>query len=129
VKFAPVVLAVVALAAVVSAAQAQRNPPRTPHPVAGKEQCLTCHAANANRNIKSQPAAHQFPVTTCIGCHPAVTTRPPAITHALGAAFAQCRTCHKAGGPSGAKAPPVSHAQYNVAICATCHSRPAGSRG
>ena len=31
--------------------------------------------------------------------------------------------------PQGVKATPASHAQYNVAICATCHSRPAGSRG
>ena len=129
-KFAPVVLAVVALAAVASSAPAQQSPPKTPHPIAGKAQCLTCHAANANRNIRSQPATHQFPVTTCVGCHPAVTTRPPAVPHALGASFAQCRTCHKANGPQGVKQPPASHARYNVAICATCHAlRPAGSRG
>jgi len=129
VKFAPVVLAVVALAVVVNAAQAQQSPPKTPHPVAGKEQCLSCHAANANRNIRSQPTTHQFPATTCVGCHPAVTTRPPAVPHALGTSFAQCRTCHKANGPQGAKRPPASHARYNVAICGMCHTlRAAGGR-
>ena len=121
-KYAPVVLAAISLAVVVNAAQAQQSPPKMPHPAAGKEQCLSCHAANANRNIRSQPASHQFAVTTCVGCHQAVTTRPPAVGHELGAAFAQCRTCHKAGGPQGAKAPPASHARYNVAICSTCHS-------
>lgn len=124
-----VVLAAVALA-VVNAAQAQRTPPKAPHPVAGKEQCLTCHAANANRNIRSQPATHQFPATTCVGCHPSVTNRPPAVPHELGASFAQCRTCHKANGAQGARVPPASHARYNVAICSLCHSaRPAGRRG
>jgi hypothetical protein len=130
VKLASVVVAAVALAAVVSAAQAQQNPPKAPHPVAGKEQCLSCHAANANRNIRSQPVSHQFPAATCVGCHPAVTNRPTAVPHNLGASFAQCRTCHKAGGPQGANAPPASHARYNVAICSMCHSpRPAARRG
>ena len=129
-KFAPVVLAVVALAAVVNAAQAQQRPPKTPHPVARKEQCLSCHAANANLNIHSQPATHKFPASTCLGCHPAVTSRAPAVPHALGTAFAQCRTCHKASGPQGANQPPASHAQYSVAICSMCHSlRPAARRG
>lgn len=128
-KLAPIVLAAVALAVVVNAAQAQRNPPKAPHPVAGKEQCLSCHAANANRNIRSQPATHQFPATTCVGCHQAVTNRPPAVPHDLGTSFAQCRTCHKANGPQGARVPPVSHARYNVAICSMCHSpRPAVRR-
>ena len=129
-KLAPVVLAAIALAAVVSAAQAQQVPPKMPHPAAGKEQCLACHAANANRNIRSQPAAHQFPVTACVGCHQAVTARPPAVPHELGTSFAQCRTCHKANGPQGARVPPASHARYNVAICTMCHTaRPAGRRG
>lgn len=128
-KFAPVVLAVVTLAVVVNAAQAQQSPPKTPHPIAGKEQCLSCHAANANRNIRSQPATHRFPATMCVGCHPAVTTRPPAVPHALGTSFTQCRTCHKANGPQGAKRPPASHARYAVAICGMCHTpRPAGGR-
>jgi hypothetical protein len=130
VKLVPAVLASVVLAVVANAGQAQQTPPRTPHPVAGKEQCLSCHAANANRNIRSQPAAHRFPASACVGCHPAVTTRPPAVQHPLSASYAQCRTCHKAGGPQGVRVPPASHARYNVAICGVCHStRTGGTRG
>ena len=128
-KLASAVLAAAALAVLVHAAAAQQAPPKMPHPIAGKAQCLTCHAANANRHIRSQPASHQFPVTACAGCHPAVTNRPTAVPHAMGAAFAQCRTCHKAGGAQGARVPPASHARYNVAICSMCHSpRPAAGR-
>jgi hypothetical protein len=126
VKLAAVVLAAVALAAVVGTAQAQ-TPPRMPHPAAGKEQCLACHAANANPNIRSQPAAHQFPATACAGCHQPMAHRPPAVPHETGANFAQCRTCHKPGNPAtGPKAPPAFHARYNVATCTMCHTHAAG---
>jgi hypothetical protein len=129
VKLAAVVLAAVALAAVVGAAQAQQTPPRMPHPVAGKDQCLTCHAANANRNVRSQPATHQFPVATCAGCHQPLARRPTAVPHETGANFAQCRTCHKAGNAaSGPKAPPAFHARYNAATCTMCHTHPAAGR-
>jgi hypothetical protein len=122
VTLARTALAAVALAVLVAAAHAQQTPPRTPHPVAGKERCLSCHAANANRNIRSQPATHQFPATSCVGCHQVVANRPPAVPHALAASYAQCRTCHKAGGPQGVRMPPASHARYNVAICSVCHA-------
>ena len=112
-----------ALASGVASAQqpAQQGPPRMPHPAAGKEACLTCHAANANPNIHSQPASHNFPVTACGMCHRPVDNAPPAIPHATTEAFAQCRTCHVANSPMGAPAPPASHANWNIAICGMCH--------
>jgi hypothetical protein len=117
---------VFALASGVASAQqpAQQGPPRMPHPAAGKEQCLTCHARteNANPNIKPVPASHNFPVTACAMCHRPVEHAPPNIPHATTEAFAQCRTCHVANSPMGAPAPPASHASWNVAICALCHT-------
>ena len=117
--------AAVALTLLSSQANAQQaTPPRMPHAAAGKEQCLTCHAANANPNIKSQPAAHTFPVTACAMCHQPYGKPSPAIPHAVTEAFTQCRTCHVANSPMGAKAPPAFHANWNIAICRTCHTAP-----
>ncbi len=115
-----------AVASGVASAQqpaAPAGPPRMPHPAAGKEQCLTCHARTtpANPNIKQVPATHNFPVTACAMCHRPVDTAPPAIPHAVSEAFAQCRTCHVANSPMGAPAVPASHANWNLAICQLCH--------
>lgn len=111
-----------AVALTASAAQAQQaTPPRMPHPVAGKEQCLTCHAANANPNIGSQPASHQFPVTACAMCHQPRTNAPPAVPHATTEAFQQCRTCHVANSPMGAPAVPAFHGTWPLAVCGMCH--------
>jgi hypothetical protein len=120
VGFAALVLALVS-----SVASAQQPaPPQMPHPAAGKEQCLTCHARteNANPNIKPVPASHNFPVTACAMCHHAVQNAPPNIPHATTEAFQQCRTCHVANSPMGAPAPPASHTNWNVAICGMCHT-------
>ena len=125
-------MAVLMLALVGSVASAQQPaPPRMPHPAAGKEQCLTCHARtdNANPNIKPVPASHNFPATACAMCHRPVDNAPPQIPHATTEAFAQCRTCHVANSPMGAKAPPAFHANWNIAICQLCHLRPAAPRG
>ena len=108
---------------------AQGTPPRMLHPVAGKEACLACHAANANPNIKSQPASHSFPVTACAMCHQPYPKAAPNIPHQVTDAFAQCRTCHVANSPMGAPAPPAFHGNWNVAICQMCHMRPAAPRG
>lgn len=112
---------VLALSGTMAVAQ-QATPPRMPHTAAGKEACLTCHAANANPNIRSQPASHQFPVTACAMCHQAMQNAPPAIPHATTEAFQQCRTCHVRNSPMGAPALPAFHANWNLAICQMCHT-------
>ena len=125
-----VALALTLVSGVASAQQAaQQGPPRMPHPAAGKEQCTTCHAANANPNIHSMPASHNFPVTACAMCHRPVDKAPPAVPHALTEAFQACKTCHVANSPMGAPAPPASHANYNVAICQMCHTAAAARHG
>jgi len=121
VKLVRVGLACLALVLTASVALAQQAPPRMPHTAAGKDQCATCHAANANPHVTDTPASHNFPPTACAMCHQPPQTPPSAVPHALGEAFAQCRTCHVANSPMGAPAPPASHARYNLAICGMCH--------
>jgi hypothetical protein len=129
VKLVRLGFAAVALTLLSSQAHAQAaTPPRMYHAAAGKEQCLTCHAANANANIKSQPASHSFPVTACAMCHQPYGKPTPAIPHAVTDAFTQCRTCHVANSPMGAKALPAFHANWNVAICRMCHTAPQAGR-
>jgi len=128
VKLTSLGFAALALTLMGSQAHAQAAPPRMLHAVAGKEQCLTCHAANANPNIKAQPAAHAFPATACAMCHQPYPKASPAIPHGVTEAFVQCRTCHVANSPMGAKAPPAFHANWNVAICRTCHTAPQAGR-
>jgi hypothetical protein len=124
VKLVRLGFAAAALTLMSGKAQAQATPPRMYHAAAGKEQCLTCHAAGANANIKSQPATHSFPVTACAMCHQPYGKPSPAIPHAVTEAFTQCRTCHVANSPMGAKAPPAFHGTWNVAICRLCHTAP-----
>lgn len=114
-------------AGVAAAQQAPRpQPPRMPHPAAGKEQCLTCHGAGANEHITSQPAAHSYAVTACAMCHRPAATMPPASAHAMDDAHTACATCHVAGGAAADHVPPASHAGYHASICRQCHeARPA----
>lgn len=125
-------LAAIALAFGARAATAQqagqaRTPPRMLHPSAGKEQCLTCHGPGANEHIKSTPAGHQFGNQACPMCHRPAETSPPNAVHAFGDAFADCRMCHVANSPAGAKAPPASHESFHLSICPICHQPAQGS--
>jgi hypothetical protein len=116
-----VLLVGAAAAAAAQAAPARTPPPRMPHPAAGKADCLSCHAPNANAHIRSTPAAHRFANGACAMCHHPMDKAPPNAPHPFGEAQAVCLTCHAPNSPSGAKAPPDWHASYDVAICAMCH--------
>ncbi|MFI5280116.1 MAG: hypothetical protein ACHQU1_06460 [Gemmatimonadales bacterium] len=109
-------------------AQAARTPPpRMPHPAAGKLDCLSCHAPNANAHITSTPAAHHFANNACAMCHRPMDKTPPNAAHAFDAAHTACVTCHAPNSTTLAKAPPDWHAHYDVAICALCHQPGQGS--
>jgi cytochrome b subunit of formate dehydrogenase len=100
-----------------------------PHPIAGQEQCLTCHAAGG---LKPVPANHDGrPVESCQICHkPGPTPTPggasetgsgaaPAIPHAIdGAMYQDCTTCH---GADKLKPFPANHASFAVDSCTACH--------
>jgi hypothetical protein len=106
---------------------AAHTPPRMPHPPAGKADCLSCHAPNANPHITSTPAAHHFANGACAMCHRPMDKTPPNAAHPFNEAHTACRTCHTAGTSTGAKPLPDFHANYDVAICALCHQPGQGS--
>ena len=123
---AALLVGVAALAAAQDA-PARRTAPRMPHPAAGKADCLSCHAPNANAHIRSTPAAHRFANGACAMCHRPMDKTPPNAAHAFNAAHAACATCHAPNSTTGAKAPPAWHASYDVAICSMCHQPGQGS--
>ncbi|MDI7268210.1 MAG: hypothetical protein QME96_09480, partial [Myxococcota bacterium] len=50
-------------------AAAAAGPPKTPHPTAGREDCLMCHKTGGP---KPYPADHEGRANAaCLGCHPA----------------------------------------------------------
>jgi cytochrome c554/c'-like protein len=151
----PVRAAIAALAlgawAGASSARAQavpHAPPKMLHPVAGKQDCLSCHGAGANAHVTSVPASHHFANAACGMCHKPIAETPPAIRHAVDEAHTECRKCHvqaaegaaPAGAapataappppaPGAAPAPPASHASFDGATCRLCHEPAAAAPG
>lgn len=88
--------------------------PPTPHPIAGQEQCLTCHA------FQTLPADHEGrPEASCAFCHPESAdaepvAAPPTTPHPT-EGREQCLTCHAANTLS------AGHEGRPEASCTTCH--------
>ncbi len=116
---------------------APHGPPPMLHPVAGKQDCLSCHGTGANAHIVSVPASHHFANGACGMCHKPIAATPPAAKHALDDTHANCRACHVPAvegatpAPGAAPAPPASHATFDVSTCRLCHeaAAPAGPAG
>jgi len=142
---AAVGFAALAGASLASAQAAPHVPPRMLHPLAGKQDCLSCHGAGANAHVTSVPATHHFANGACGMCHKPIAETPPAIRHAVDDAHAECRKCHvqaaegatpaPAGAPApgiapSPPAPPASHATFDGATCRLCHEpAAAGTQG
>ncbi len=105
---------------------AAKRAPRTPHALAGKAECLSCHGSGANQHVKSVPQAHRYANTACATCHRVAATLPPKSQHAMDAAHTRCAVCHVANNRVNAKATPASHAAYDAATCAMCHETASG---
>jgi hypothetical protein len=119
------------------------TPPGIPHELAGRAECLGCHASGA-ASFPQVPQSHidqNFTNGQCTTCHqptqagaeaPPTPTQPEAIEtptaipqptipnippdHATSA----CGACHATGLLNAPKFP-EDHAEYPHAICATCH--------
>lgn len=102
-------------------AVARPQPTRTPHALAGRAECLSCHAPGANEHITSAPQAHRFANPACPACHRPAERMPPSPAHAFDASHTTCTTCHVENSPTGAKLPPASHQAYHASICPICH--------
>ncbi|MBI2861013.1 MAG: cytochrome c3 family protein [Chloroflexi bacterium] len=82
-------VAITATALFISSRAEADGPPLIPHPVAGREQCLTCHG---EQGIKPVPANHVgFDQGTCLSCH-LLSTKP--------APDNECLQCHAQPGLS-----------------------------
>ncbi len=99
-----------------------KTPPRAPHAVAGRTDCLGCHAAGAKPHVTSVPATHHYANGACAACHRPAATLPPSSTHAMDAAHTRCVVCHVENSRVNAKAPPASHANYDPSTCVMCHT-------
>jgi hypothetical protein len=118
-------LALAGAGAAVAQAAGPKPAPRSPHPIAGRAACLSCHGAGANAHVTSVPASHHYADAACAACHHPAATQPPRATHALDAMHARCRVCHVVNSRvKGAMAPPASHAAYDVSTCQMCHEGP-----
>ena len=102
-----------------------------PHPVAGQENCLTCHAVGGTLPIPANHAGR--PVESCQICHAAGAATatesggPKAIpaNHDLTSdTYRDCTMCH---GEGKIKPSPASHATYTADSCATCHKSTASA--
>jgi predicted CXXCH cytochrome family protein len=87
--------------------------PKTPHAIAGREACLTCHP------VSKLPADHASrPEASCTACHPEAPAAPageaPKTPHAIAGREA-CLICHPASKL------PADHASRTEASCAACH--------
>ena len=94
--------------------------PQTPHPIAGREQCLMCHPTS------KLPADHADRAeSTCVACHPEASAEPPMPPAALQtphpiAGREQCLLCHL---PSKL---PADHAGRAESTCVACHPEASG---
>ncbi len=101
-----------------------------PHPVEGRENCDTCHAAGATLPV---PANHEGrPVESCQICHAAGAATAtdsggpksiPANHDLTSATYQDCTLCH---GEGKVKPFPANHASFAADSCTTCH-QPAAS--
>jgi hypothetical protein len=108
-------------AAMAQAAPTQAKAPRTPHSVAGRADCLSCHGPAAIGHVTHVPAAHRYANATCSACHRPAEKMPPGSQHAMDAAHTRCAVCHVANNRLNAKTPPASHSGYDASVCRMCH--------
>ena len=109
---------------------AQEKPPVTSHDLAGKENCMMCHAVGVMEPVPDVPADHKERGNeTCQWCHAkdaAVQTKPvPAIAHDL-AGKDNCMMCHAVGVMPPVPDVPADHKDRANTTCQWCHKPKAG---
>ena len=108
---------------------AQVKPTVTSHDLAGKENCLMCHAIGVMPPVPDVPATHEGRASqSCQWCHAADSPLQTAVARATSHDLAgkeNCLMCHAAG-----VMPPVpdvlaNHKGFPNESCVMCH-KPAG---
>ena len=106
------------------------QPKPIPHPVQGREHCLTCHQPGSG--VKPAPADHAGrPESSCLGCHqPAAPAAAATAAPAAASTATQQPSSTSTGNTSGAAAQTGATAQASPdpvaasAACRTCHNTP-----
>lgn len=97
-------------------------PPKVPHPTAGREACLACHAVGGE-GVKKIPTDHAGRRDdSCRACHATDVSAPSGpmrVPHPI-AGREGCLTCHETG-VSGAIKIPADHAGRSNEVCLACH--------
>jgi len=101
------------------------RPSQVLHDLAGRDNCLMCHAAGAMEPVTDVPATHEgWENVACLWCHGAdaamLTTDPPVITHDL-AGRDNCLMCHAPGAMDGVVETPADHEGRESSHCQMCH--------
>ena len=104
---------------------AQEKPPVVPHDLAGKDNCMMCHAIDVMPPVPDVPGDHEGRgIETCMWCHaadsPMQTTGATAPTHDL-AGKDNCMMCHAVGVMPPVPDVPASHEARGVETCGWCH--------
>ena len=109
---------------------AQEKPSVVSHDLAGKENCMMCHAPEVMPPVPDVPATHEGRGNeTCLWCHaadsPMQTTGASAISHDL-AGKDNCMMCHTPGAMEPVPDAPATHEGRANETCTWCHKGPEG---
>lgn len=104
---------------------AQTKPTAVSHDLAGKENCMMCHAVGVMEPVPDVPASHEGrPNESCLWCHaadsPMIAAGAPSPTHDM-AGKENCLMCHTAGAMEPVPDVPASHAGRGNETCGWCH--------
>ena len=102
------------------------KPPVVQHDLAGRDQCLMCHAVGVMAPVPDVPASHtDRPNGACLWCHAADAAvqrvSPPPISHAI-EGRETCLLCHRPGVMEAVPDVPADHEGRAEQFCTLCHS-------
>ena len=106
----------------------EARPMAVPHDLAGRADCLMCHAPGAFEGVPGVPPSHAGRASeTCLWCHatdsPMLTDSAGAVPHEL-AGREDCLMCHAAGAMEVVPDAPADHEGRGDQYCTLCHAAP-----
>lgn len=107
--------------------------PSAAHDIAGKENCMMCHAIGATP-VLDVPASHDGRANeTCMWCHaadsPMLTVQPTNTPHPKATEETDCMRCHGPGANPDIVEVSATHDGRANKTCMWCHVKVAGGGG